>query len=75
MNLTLANFLKFFQDLPLVQIGAAAGAEGLNVPLDIAAGEGILKAALQDFASGAPATVDGATATTAAVAAHVAASS
>lgn len=75
MNITLANFLKFFQDLPFVQIGAAAGAGGLNIPLDIAAAEAILSAARQDFFSGASATTTAATATAAAIAAHVAANS
>jgi hypothetical protein len=72
MNLTLGNFLQFLQDLPFAQIGAAAGAGGLNIPIDIEAGEAVAAAAVKDFFSGAPVTAT--PATTAAVTAHIAAS-
>lgn len=74
MNKYLAEFLQFFQDLPFAQIGAAAGAGGLNIPIDVAAAEAIAAAAVKDFFSGAPTTV-AAPATTAAVTAHVEANS
>lgn len=77
LKFSLDNFLQFFQDLPFAQIGAAAGAGGLNIPLDIATAEAIATAAVKDFyAAASPTatpTVDTAPATTAAITAHVAA--
>lgn len=75
MNFSLNSFLQFFQDLPFAQIGAAAGAGGLNIPIDIAAAEAIAAAAVKDFFSGAAPAASAAPATTAAVTAHVAANS
>lgn len=77
INFTLASFLQFMQDLPFSTIGSAAASGGLNVALDVAAGEAIAAAAVKDFfTSGgtatAPTTAAAAPATAAAVANHVA---
>lgn len=74
MKFTLQAFLQFFQDLPFAQIGTAVAAGGLNVPIDVAAGEAIAAAAVKDFFTSSPAApaVTTAPATTAAVQAHVA---
>lgn len=73
-NLSLKNFLQFFQDLPFAQIGAAAGAGGLNIPIDVAAAEAIAAAAVKDFFDPAAVGTSAATspATAAAVSAHIA---
>lgn len=74
MDFFLNAFLKFMQDLPFAQIGAAVGADGLNVSLDIAAAEKIAAAAAKDFFDRTVVVpVADAPATTAAVADHVAA--
>lgn len=77
LNFSLSAFLQFMQDLPFSTIGSAAAAGGLNIPLDVAAGEAIAAAAVKDFfTSGgtpaAPTTAAAAPATAAAVANHVA---
>lgn len=80
INFNLGAFLKFIQDLPTATIGQAVAAGGMNVPLDIAAGEGIAKAIVADFFSGSTASLSAAPAQAAAaapatanaIAAHVA---
>jgi len=75
MELNLQNFLQFVEDLPITQIGGAAAANGLNIPLDVAAAKGIVAAVVKDFFSGATATVAATPATGAAIAAHIASAS
>lgn len=72
-NPTLDGLLKFIQDLPTATIGQAVAAGGTNIPLDIAAGKGIMDAILKDFFSGATASLSAAPATAAAAAPHTAA--
>lgn len=79
-NPTLDGLLKFIQDLPTATIGQAVAAGGTNIPLDIAAGKGIMDAILKDFFSGSTASLSAAPAQAAAaapatanaIAAHVA---
>jgi hypothetical protein len=73
--LTLANFLKFMQDMPFASIGTAVAAGGLNVPLDAAAAEAIAAAALKDFWDPAATGTSAATAPATAAAVKAAASS
>lgn len=67
MRLNLQAFMQFMTDFPFTQIALAATDGGLNIPVDIAAGEAIMAAAVKDFFDTAAAP-----ATTAAVQAHVA---
>lgn len=76
-NFTLQGFLQFMQDLPFASIGTAVASGGLNVPIDVAAGEAIVAAAVKDFFTAPTSAPTAATApkTAAAITDHVAANS
>lgn len=74
---TLANFLKFTQDLPVATIGEAVASGGLNIALDEQAAVGIFNAIWQDFVAGngsatPPTSAAAAPATANAISEHVA---